>query len=110
MLLHYDYCCLKYEDLNKTRKVLKCKYSSLKMLIHVEYIQMLSSLRITNSTMEKCAKSCNDKPNKNTPRGSQEQLQPLNEVFKIHLQTKANDSNTPHSLANEQLFHKIIFP
>ena len=44
-----------------------------------------------------------------TPKGSREQHRPLNELPEIHLQTKANDSNSPHSLANKQSFHEIIF-
>ena len=46
-----------------------------------------------------------------TPKGSRERHWPLNELPGIHLQTKANDdSNSPHSLANKQSFHEIIFP
>ena len=44
-----------------------------------------------------------------TRKGSRERHRPLNELPEIHLQTKANDSNSPHSLANKRSFHEIIF-
>ena len=79
------------------------------MLIQVEYTQILSSLTITKSTKAKLFLSHVMVNKQITPKGSQEQHQPLNELPEIHLQTKANDSNGPHPLANKQSFHEIIF-
>ena len=44
-----------------------------------------------------------------TPKGSRGRHRPLNELPEIHLHTKANDSNSPHSLANKRSLHEIIF-
>ena len=44
-----------------------------------------------------------------TPKGSRERHRLLSELPEIYLQTKANDSNSPHSLANKRSFHEIIF-
>ena len=44
-----------------------------------------------------------------TPKGSREQQRLLSELPEIYLQAKANDSNSPHSVANKRSFHEIIF-
>ena len=79
------------------------------MLIQVEYTQILSSLTIITSTKAKMFLSHVMINKQITPKGSRERHWPLNELPEIHLQTKANDCNSPHSLANKWSFHEIIF-
>ena len=79
------------------------------MLIQVEYTQILSLLTIINSTKVKMFLSHVMINKQITPKGSRERHRLLSELPKIYLQTKANDSNSPHSLANKRSFHAIIF-
>ena len=79
------------------------------MLIQVEYTQIPSLLTITNLTKAKMFLSHVTINKQITPKGSRERHWLLSELPEIYLQTKANDSNSPHSLANKRSFHEIIF-
>ena len=78
------------------------------MLIQVEYSQIHSSLTVTNYKAKMFLSHVTI--NKQiTPKGRRVRHRPLNELPEIHLQAKANDSSSPHSLAYKQSFHEIIF-